>query len=95
MKISAAAIYTVSELLSKTVDEAGPLSYILIWWSDIKFCSCKKLVCFKIFLDSLVDNILRKIVIAVRVGFEPVTNKLLVEGRLVMTFFITFNRPET
>ena len=28
---SAVAIYTVSEVLSKTVDEAGPLSYILIW----------------------------------------------------------------
>ena len=42
----------------------------------------QKLVGFLVFRDRLVDDILRKVVIAVRICLEPVADELLVEGRL-------------
>ena len=48
-----------------------------------------------VFGDGLVNNILRKIVVAVRVCLEIVADKLIVKGRLAMAGLIALQRPET
>ena len=47
---------------------------------------------FLVLLDRLVDDVLREQIVAVRVGLQPVTDKLLVVGRLALAGFIPFER---
>ena len=47
-----------------------------------------------VLIDGLVDDVLRKQVVAVGIGLEPVADKLLVEGRLAVAGLITFEGPE-
>lgn len=50
--------------------------------SDFQFPAGQKPVSFEIFRNRFVNDFLRKVVIAVRICLEPVTDELLVEGRL-------------
>lgn len=52
------------------------------------------LVGFYVFGNRLVDDILRQLVVAIRVCLEPVADELLVVRRLRLTCLITFERPE-
>ncbi len=52
------------------------------------------MICFLVLFDRLVNDILRKIIIAVRICLQPVTDELLVEGRLAMARLISLERPE-
>ena len=61
----------------------------------VEFFSCQHLVCFFIFRDCLVNDILRQFIIAVRMRFEPVTYELLIIGWLRFPRRISFQRPET
>ena len=45
--------------------------------------------------DGLVNDILRKVIVAVRIGLQIVTDKLFVEGRLAMACLVALKRPET
>ena len=45
--------------------------------------------------ETLVQHILRQIVITVRICLQPVAHELLVKGRLALARLVTFKRPET
>ena len=49
---------------------------------------------FFVFGNGLVDDILGQEVVAVRVGFEPVTDELFVIRRLALAGFVAFKGPE-
>ena len=60
-----------------------------------KFPAGQELIRFLIFLDRLVDDVLRQQIVAVRIGLEPVTHKLLVIGALRLAGLVALQRPET
>ena len=55
----------------------------------------QKLITLQVFVDCLLNNVLRERPIMSLIGFEPVPGELFVEGRLAVTRFISFSRPET
>ena len=52
------------------------------------------MISFFVLVDGLVDDILRQQIVAVRVSLKPVTDELLVEGRLAVAGLISFQGPE-
>ena len=61
----------------------------------LQFLAGQERVSFLVLRNGLVDDILRQLVVAVRVCLEPVTNELLVVRRLGFAHFVAFQRPET
>ena len=60
-----------------------------------KFFTRDHLVALKIFVNCFLDNIIWKVPVVARMGSEPVTCKLFVEGWLSVSRFVAFYRPET
>ena len=60
----------------------------------IEFFACQHFIGFFVFFNRLVDDVLRQEEIAVRVGFEPVADELLVIGRLGLAGLVAFEGPE-
>ena len=52
------------------------------------------LVSFDVLGNRLVDDVLRQLVVAVRVGLEPVADELLVVRRLRLAGLVALERPE-
>ena len=57
--------------------------------------SGQQFIGFFVLGNGLVDDILGQIIIAVRMGLEPVADELLVKGGLAVAGFIAFQGPET
>ena len=67
----------------------------MIRFSEFQRFAGEELVRFFVFVDGLVNDILRQVVVAVRIGLEPVSDKLLVVGRLTFARLVAFFWPET
>ena len=56
--------------------------------------TCQQFICFDVFADGFVDNILRQLVACIRVSAQPIADKLFVIGGLALANFVAFQRPE-
>ena len=65
-----------------------------LWGYASNFFPGDHLICFQIFRDGLIDDLLRKCPVVARMGSEPVAGELFVEGRLTVARLIAFCRPE-
>ena len=59
-------------------------TYLLVQDDSSDRVTGQQVISFFILIDGLVDDILRKQVVAVGIGLEPVSDELLVEGRLAV-----------
>ena len=56
--------------------------------------TCHQFICFDVFADCFVDNILRQLVACIRVSAQPIADNLFVIGGLALANFVAFQRPE-
>ena len=72
-------------------------STVRCFWLKLLFqlLTSQHFITLEIFLNGFLNNIFRQSPVISRICLEPVACKLLVEGRLAVTNFVAFYRPET
>ena len=60
----------------------------------LKLLACQHLIALEIFIDRLLNDIVRQSPVVVRVSLQPVAGELFVKGRLSVSRLVSVCRPE-